>query len=339
MEQSIDCCPTKRLRTTYEQNSCSTFECLSDELIFDIFEYFNMKEIFQSFSNLNSFITSCIFDRRQQLHLHLDHEMPFLLGNDLSNHVTSLYIDRIIIPIGAFLNLKSLTIVDGNECEDQCLNMINEVSKLSQLISFTLYLVSHKPKLIGNEMIKTAFDHSSLQRINLITNARSNCYSRGRNLDGNLTFRLVKMDCMTSDFHGVKIDHGCYKLHSRHYLPLRRQYHIRRLDLDFKQWRLHLLVEFLSAMPSLIALTIKGFCCCNNIYFWIYVDRWDQMLQNLKALQRVAIEIYLALPIRLRKGCAKSFNESEAEKFETCKRINLVAGPRTKKNSCGMCSD
>ncbi|CAF4190691.1 unnamed protein product [Rotaria magnacalcarata] len=298
MEQSIDCCPTKRLRTTYEQNSCSTFECLSDELIFDIFEYFNMKEIFQSFSNLNSFITSCIFDRRQQLHLHLDHEMPFLLGNDLSNHVTSLYIDRIIIPIGAFLNLKSLTIVDGNECEDQCLNMINEISKLSQLISFTLYLVSHKPKLIGNEMIKTAFDHSSLQRINLITNARSNCFSRGRNLDGNLTFRLVKMDCMTSDFHGVKIDHGCYKLHSRHYLPLRRQYHIRRLDLDFKQWRLHLLVEFLSAMPSLIALTIKGFCCCNNIYFWIYVDRWDQMLQNLKALQRVAIEIYLALPIR-----------------------------------------
>ena len=111
----------------YNTDSCSTFECLSGELIFDIFEYFNMKEIFQSFSNLNSFITSCIFDRRQQLHLHLDHEMPFLLGNDLSNHVTSLYIDRIIIPIGAFLNLKSLTIVDGNECEDQCLNMMNEV--------------------------------------------------------------------------------------------------------------------------------------------------------------------------------------------------------------------
>ncbi|CAF3229562.1 unnamed protein product [Rotaria socialis] len=153
MEQSIDCCPTKRLRTTYEQNSCSTFECLSDELIFDIFEYFNMKEIFQSFSNLNSFITSCIFDRRQQLHLHLDHEMPFLLGNDLSNHVTSLYIDRIIIPIGAFLNLKSLTIVDGNECEDQCLNMINENNEFNRYYIKIRTILGIDPKAIHEELV------------------------------------------------------------------------------------------------------------------------------------------------------------------------------------------
>ena len=72
------------------------------------------------------------------------------------------------------------------------------------------------------------------------------------------------------------------------------------------------------------------------MYFWLYADRWDQMLQNLKALQRVSIEIYLALPIRLRQKCVKSFNESVAEKFETCKRINLVAGRRTKKPGVGF---
>jgi hypothetical protein len=76
----------------------STFEYLSGELILKLFEYFNTKEIVQSFSNLNSFITSCIYDRRQQLHLHLDRQMPSLSDNYSPLQVISLHIEHVVIP-------------------------------------------------------------------------------------------------------------------------------------------------------------------------------------------------------------------------------------------------
>jgi hypothetical protein len=148
MEKSIDDRPAKRLKTTFEQSKiflyfiseypicylnfydkdfCSTFECLSAELILNLFEYFNTKEIFQSFSNLNSFITSCIFDHRQQLHLHLDRQIRSLSDNYSPDKVISLHIEHVVIPMDTFLNLKSLTIVYEHVREDECLNMVNEV--------------------------------------------------------------------------------------------------------------------------------------------------------------------------------------------------------------------
>ncbi|CAF0874539.1 unnamed protein product [Rotaria sordida] len=129
MEESIDYHLAKRFNATDEQNFRSTFQCLSGEIILKIFEYFNTKEIFQSFSNLNSFLTSCIFDQRQQLHVHLDHEMCYLPDNYSSSQVISLHMNNVIIPIGIFHNLKSLSIVYRNEKKDECLQMINEVSQ------------------------------------------------------------------------------------------------------------------------------------------------------------------------------------------------------------------
>jgi hypothetical protein len=113
----------------YNKDHCSTFECLSGELILELFEYFNTKEILQSFSNVTPLINLCIFDQRQQLHLHLDREMPFFPDSYSPDQVISLYIEHVIIPIDTFPNLKSLHIVHDNEREDECLNMVKQVRK------------------------------------------------------------------------------------------------------------------------------------------------------------------------------------------------------------------
>ncbi|CAF1391900.1 unnamed protein product [Rotaria sordida] len=127
MEESIDHRPSKRFKITREQNRCSTFECLSGELILELFEYFNTKEIFQSFFNLSPFITSCIFDQRRRLHLYFDRQMPSFLGGYFPNQIISLQIEHIAIRITIFSNLKSLSIVHGNEREEECLNMVKQV--------------------------------------------------------------------------------------------------------------------------------------------------------------------------------------------------------------------
>jgi len=51
---------------------------------------------------------------------------------------------------------------------------------------------------------------------------------------------------------------------------------------------------------------------------------WDQTLQNLNALHRIAIDIRLATPMRLREKSVNTFNQLAAQKIETCKRINLT---------------
>jgi hypothetical protein len=53
--------------------------------------------------------------------------MSFLPGNYSPDQVISLHLEHVVIPIGTFLNLKSLSIVCGNEREDECLNMVNKV--------------------------------------------------------------------------------------------------------------------------------------------------------------------------------------------------------------------
>ncbi len=119
----------------YNKECCSTFECLSTELILEVFEYFNTKEIAQSFFNLTAFINSCIFNQQHQLHLQLDREMPVFPGNYSPAQVISLYIEHVIIPLDAFPKLKSLHIVHDNEMEDECLNMVEQVT-----ISFSVKL-------------------------------------------------------------------------------------------------------------------------------------------------------------------------------------------------------
>ena len=95
-----------------------------------IFGYFNEKEIVQSFSNLNSFITSCIFDRHHQIHMQFDHEMSSLPDQYSPEQVISAHIKQVIIPIGTFINLRSLIIAYKHDWKDNCLIMIKEVRKL-----------------------------------------------------------------------------------------------------------------------------------------------------------------------------------------------------------------
>ncbi|CAF4075045.1 unnamed protein product [Rotaria sp. Silwood2] len=90
-------------------------------------------------------------------------------------------------------------------------------------------------------------------------------------------------------------------------LNFTRQYDVRHLDLQFQCWKLQSLVKILSAMPLLITLKIKGHCCCNEVYGWLYLDDWDKMLQNLKALQQVDIDICLAIPFSLRQKITFEF--------------------------------
>jgi hypothetical protein len=111
----------------YNTDCYSTFESLSGELILELFEYLNTKEILQSFLNLTAFINLCIFDQRQQLHLQLDRQISSFSDNYSPNKVISLRIEYIIISIDKFPNLKSLCIIQDNEREDEYLNMIKQV--------------------------------------------------------------------------------------------------------------------------------------------------------------------------------------------------------------------
>jgi hypothetical protein len=55
--------------------------------------------------------------------------MPFFPGNYSPAQVISLHIERLIIPLNTFPNLKSLHIVHDNEREYECLNMVEQVRK------------------------------------------------------------------------------------------------------------------------------------------------------------------------------------------------------------------
>jgi len=130
MEESIDYRPSNRVKITqvYNKECCSTFERLPGELILKVLQYFNTKEIAQSFLNLTPLVNSCISDPQHKLHLYLDREMPFFPGNYSPAQVISLYIELLSIPLDTFSKLKSLHIVHDNEREGECLNMIKQVA-------------------------------------------------------------------------------------------------------------------------------------------------------------------------------------------------------------------
>jgi len=100
---------------------------LSDELILKVFEYFNIKEILQPFSNLTPLINVCIFDQRQQIHSYLDRQMPSFLSKYSPDQVISFQIEHLIMPLDTFPSLKSLHIIHDDERKDECLNVVKEV--------------------------------------------------------------------------------------------------------------------------------------------------------------------------------------------------------------------
>jgi hypothetical protein len=177
-------------------------------------------------------------------------------------------------------------------------------------------------------MIKTSLCHSSLQRIILSKTTKPHRFSWFRKAPVKLIVPSVKAVYVTYDFHGVTTDKLMYKVGNGVPIPITPQYHVRYLDLEFNGWRLRFLVDLLSYLPLLVTLKVKG---CGSIYYWLSIGSWHPMLQNLKALQFVDIDIYTLMPFSLRMEMVKRFNEAAAQKIDTCKRINLTADRRTKR--------
>jgi hypothetical protein len=113
---------------------------------------------------------------------------------------------------------------------------------------------------------------------------------------------------------------------------LKLPYNIRSLDLDFNNWRMFMLEKFLTFLPLLIRLKIKGMAQTIHWYFPII---WEGMLQNLKALQRVSIDIENFYPAENPENRLRRFNNSVAQNFNICKRINLTLAKSNKYLRCG----
>ncbi len=207
---------------------------------------------------------------------------------------------------------------------------------MSQLINVKLLLARYSDvPWIGRQIVDIALSHSSLQRIILLRNSDLQFYSKHKGSRIKLVFPFQKV-FVPDDPPDGKSDRVGFMLQDRRIpLDFTRQYDVRHLDLQFQCWKLQSLVKLLSAMPLLITLKVKGYSCCNEIYGWLCIDVWDEMLQKLKALQGVNIDICLAIRFSSRQRSAATFNTLAAEKFETCKRINLTAGERTKQPGVG----
>ena len=182
-------------------------------------------------------------------------------------------------------------------------------------------------------MIKTSLCHSSLQRIILSNKPKPHRFSWSRKSSVKLIFPSIKVVYVTHDFHGVATNKLVYKLGKDVPIPIKPQYHVRYLNLEFSNWRIAFLVDLLSSLPLLVTLKIKG---SGYIYYWLFIDTWHSMLQKLRALQFVDIDIYTLMPFIYRTEMVNRFNKAAVQKIDTCKRINLTAGRRTKAPGVGL---
>jgi hypothetical protein len=82
-----------------------------------------------------------------------------------------------------------------------------------------------------------------------------------------------------------------------------------------------MLDDLLTFLPLLVELKIKG---CAQTPHWYFPIIWERMVQNLKALQRVSIDIDNCYPAEKPENRLRRFNDSVAQQFDTCKRINLT---------------
>jgi hypothetical protein len=69
-------------------------------------------------------------------------------------------------------------------------------------------------------------------------------------------------------------------------------------------------------MPLLIKLKVKGYSCCSEINGWLCIDVWHEMLHKLNALNKVDIDICLAIRFSSREKSAATFNKLGAKKLK-----------------------
>jgi hypothetical protein len=120
--------------------------------------------------------------------------------------------------------------------------------------------------------------------------------------------------------HGERCGYLQYKLGYEGIQLLKLPYNICSLNLDFNNWRICMLDDLLTFLPLLVELKIKG---CAQTFHWYFPIIWERMLQNLKALQRVSIDIDNFYPAEKPENRLRRFNDSVAQQFDICKRINL----------------
>ena len=172
-------------------------------------------------------------------------------------------------------------------------------------------------------MIKSFFCHPSLRRIILSKSREQFSYPLYIRSSVNLFSRLVKLVYISNGIHGKNCGYFQCKLGSEGIGKLEPLYNIRSLDLDFNNWRVFMLEELLFSLPSLVELKIKGFAQTVN---WYFPFNWERMLQNLKALQRVFIDIYNCYPAEIPQNRLRRFKNAVEQECNLCKRINLMLG-------------
>ncbi|CAF1201168.1 unnamed protein product [Adineta steineri] len=124
------------------------------------------------------------------------------------DQVISLYMKNAIIPTGIFRNLKSLSMIYQIEQKDEFLQLINEISNLSQLINVKLSLARHTDvPWIGQRMVDIALCHSSIERIILLNSSSVQFYSKRRNSRFNSNFPYQKVFVPDEPFAGKRENH------------------------------------------------------------------------------------------------------------------------------------
>ncbi len=180
-------------------------------------------------------------------------------------------------------------------------------------------------------MIVTSFSHPSLRRIILLKSKKSHLSDPLHIISPvKLVFPSVKFVYVSNDFHGENIRQLHYKVGAAYCdhepIHLEAQFHARFLDITLICSNMQKLERLLSFLPLLIELKRKGRVCCSPR--WYFPSVWEKVLQNLKALQRVAIDLEICYPKLIRQNLLQIVNDVIEQKFEACKRINMAVGTK-----------
>ena len=195
------------------------------------------------------------------------------------------------------------------------------------MVNLTLTFNGSELTASHHEMIGHLFEHRSLRRIVMFKHSRARFDAPVR-----LIFPSDKRIHVSNDFHGQNTDFLRYKVGNSEPVRITPQYHVRRLNLDFNNWMVYLLVDVLQSLPLLVSLEVKG---CGQTGDWFCTDYWDRMLRNLKALRQVDIDIYICYPIGSTQERIQKLNDPVAQQTDTSKRINLILGIRHRQRGRG----
>jgi len=161
----------------------STFECLANELLFDLFDYFSSVDLFHVFNGLNSRFDSLLIEyyqnnkhldfrlilkedlnliRRRYLPLFINEIRSIYLSNDDTNpHEIDFFLSR-LYPLHRFINLESITLFNIYSI-DKIIRILNDLQHIPNLthLYFKQCDIPYNPNTILN-LINTIWSLSNL---------------------------------------------------------------------------------------------------------------------------------------------------------------------------------